>query len=103
EALACGTSVAGFPVAAARDLVGDAPVAVLDEDLRAACLRALVLSRTHCRAFAETMSWDESARRFLANVERTGAPLSAADAPPLLALPPELSRSERKVTASAIG
>src|SRR5262249_6912383 len=66
EALACGTSVAGFPVAAARDLVGDAPVAVLDEDLRAACLRALVLSRTHCRAFAESMSWDESARCFLA-------------------------------------
>jgi glycosyltransferase involved in cell wall biosynthesis len=70
EALACGTPVAGFPVAATRDVVGDAPVAVLDEDLRAACLKALALSRDACRDFAATMNWDESARCFLANVER---------------------------------
>jgi len=50
EALACGTPIAGFPVAATRDVIGTAPVAVLDEDLHAACLKALALSRSACRA-----------------------------------------------------
>src|SRR5262249_32267341 len=72
EALASGLPIAGFPVAATRDVVGDAPVAVLDHDLRAACIRALAIPRERCRAFAETMTWEESARRFLANVERAG-------------------------------
>jgi hypothetical protein len=52
--------------------VGSAPVAALDEDLRAACLRALAFPRTACRQYAETMSWDESARCFLDNVEHAG-------------------------------
>ena len=34
EALASGLPIAGFPVAATRDVVGSAPVAVLDEDLQ---------------------------------------------------------------------
>jgi 1,2-diacylglycerol 3-alpha-glucosyltransferase/glucuronosyltransferase len=103
EALACGTPVAGFPVAATRDVVGTAPVAALDEDLRAACLEALALSRTEARAYAETMSWDESARCFLDNVERSGVVTPAADA--LTALKPahEIARSERKTAAPAIG
>ncbi len=79
EALACGTPIAGYPVAAMRDTVGDAPVAALDEDLRAACLRALALSRSACRAFAETMSWDASARCFLDNVARATAVVATPD------------------------
>ena len=81
EALACGTPVAGFPVGATQDVVGDAPVAVLGEDLRAACLEALTLSRSACRAFAETISWEESARCFLGNLERAGV-AAAAPTPP---------------------
>src|SRR5262252_4949393 len=103
EALACGTPVAGFPAAATRDVVGDAPVAVLGEDLRAACLDALALSRPACRAFAETMSWDESARSFLANLERAGI---AAPAPtPLHTLIPaqDAARAGRKTAQPAIG
>jgi glycosyltransferase involved in cell wall biosynthesis len=83
EALACGTPVAGFPVAATRDVVGNAPVAALDEDLRAACLGALALPRAACRRYAESMSWDESARCFLDNVAQAGiltAPPGAAQA-----------------------
>jgi 1,2-diacylglycerol 3-alpha-glucosyltransferase/glucuronosyltransferase len=68
EALASGLPVAGFPVAATRDVVGTAPVAVLDEDLRAACLAALGISRTACRQYAETISWEASARSFLGNL-----------------------------------
>ena len=105
EALACGTPIAGFPVAATRDVVGTAPVAALDEDLRAACLKALALSRTACRDYAETMSWEESARCFLDNVERAGVvmPLVAS---PTTAMPavrePVKVGAERKATAAAI-
>ena len=37
EALACGTPVAAYPVQGPKDVVGDAPVAALDEDLAKAC------------------------------------------------------------------
>ncbi len=51
EALACGLTVAAYPVEGPRDVVGpDVPggpeVAVLDEDLRTACLGALELALT---------------------------------------------------------
>lgn len=103
EALACGTPVAGFPVAATRDVVGDAPVAALDEDLRAACLNALALSRPACRAFAQGMSWDESARCFLANVERAGLATAAPEALRSLKPAPDAARSDRKAAEPAIG
>ena len=67
EALACGVPVAAYPVTGPRDVVGGHPVGVLDEDLRAACLQALGLSRAACRAFALTRSWERSATQFIAN------------------------------------
>jgi hypothetical protein len=48
-------------------------VAVLDQNLRAACLNALALSREQCRAFALGKTWESSARCFLANVRRVAA------------------------------
>jgi glycosyltransferase involved in cell wall biosynthesis len=103
EALACGTPVAGPPVAATRDVVGGAPVAALDDDLRAACLRALALSRTDCRAYAESLSWDESARRFLDNVQQASVvrPVSGALRP--LKPAPEAVRPDRGTAEPAIG
>jgi glycosyltransferase involved in cell wall biosynthesis len=84
EALASGLPIAGFPVAATRDVVGRAPVAVLDDDLRSACLRALAIPRATCRHFAEAMTWEASARCFLANLapanEPAGRPRSTAPA-----------------------
>src|SRR5215472_4592640 len=68
EALACGLPVAGFPVAATQDVVGTAPVAVLDNDLRSACLAALAIPRHACRQYAETLTWEASARSFLSNL-----------------------------------
>jgi glycosyltransferase involved in cell wall biosynthesis len=68
EALASGVPVAGFPAAALRDVIGDAPVGVLDEDLRLACLGALECSRQDCREFALGMTWETSARIFLQHV-----------------------------------
>ena len=47
EALASGVPVAAFPAAAPRDVIGEAPVGVLDEDLKRACLeRAGMLAPT---------------------------------------------------------
>jgi glycosyltransferase involved in cell wall biosynthesis len=103
EALACGTPVAGFPVAATRDVVGDAPVAVLDEDLRAACLEALALSRDACRAFAETLSWEQSARCFLENFERAGLVTPTIDAVWPAKAAHQAARASRKTSAPAVG
>jgi glycosyltransferase involved in cell wall biosynthesis len=72
EALSSGTPIAGFPVAATRDVIGHAPVAALDHDLHAACLGALAISRQACRDYAEKMTWEESARCFLSNLENAG-------------------------------
>ena len=68
EALASGTPVAAFPVQGPLDVLGDAPVGVLDEDLGAACLAALALSRAECRAFALGRSWAASTEQFIANL-----------------------------------
>jgi glycosyltransferase involved in cell wall biosynthesis len=70
EALACGVPVAAYPVPGPRDVVGQDPVGVLHEDLRAACMGALHVSRQACRAFALSRSWEASARQFIGHVNR---------------------------------
>jgi glycosyltransferase involved in cell wall biosynthesis len=65
EALASGLPVAAFPVTGPRDVIGSAPVGVLNEDLRAACLEALQVSRQDCVEFAAGYSWQASARVFV--------------------------------------
>lgn len=68
EAMACGTPVAAYPVTGPLDVLGDVPPdasgGAMDEDLRAACLRALEIPRTRARAHAERYSWAECARQF---------------------------------------
>ncbi len=68
EALACGTPVAAFPVTGPKDVIADHPIGALDTDLRAACLRALGMSRETCRSFALERSWENSARQFIGNL-----------------------------------
>lgn len=74
EALACGVPVAAFPVMGPKDVIGNNPVGALDEDLRAACMSALTLSREACRTFALAHSWENSARQFIQHVSRVAAP-----------------------------
>ena len=69
EALACGVPVAAYPVTGPRDVIGDARVGALNDDLRQACLDALPLSRAACRTHALRYSWSSSASQFLANVQ----------------------------------
>jgi len=60
--------VAAFPVTGPKDVIGSAPVGVLDDDLGRACLEALNLSRDACRAHAQRYSWEASATQFLDHV-----------------------------------
>jgi glycosyltransferase involved in cell wall biosynthesis len=74
EALACGVPVAAYPVTGPKDVIGNRPVGALDNDLRAACLAALNISRAACRDFALTRSWQVSARQFLGHAESIVVP-----------------------------
>lgn len=66
EALASGTPVAAFPVTGPIDVIGAAPVGVLDNNLQSAALRALDVDRATCRIYAEQFSWAASTDQFLA-------------------------------------
>jgi glycosyltransferase involved in cell wall biosynthesis len=68
EALASGLPVAAFPVPGPIDVVGEG-VGVLDEDLRAACMKALTIPREAAREYSLRFTWKESARQFLENIE----------------------------------
>lgn len=68
EALACGVPVAAYPVQGPLDVIGNASCGALDNDLRAACLRALKIPREDARAFAMTRSWRSCTEQFLANL-----------------------------------
>jgi hypothetical protein len=65
EALASGVPIAAFPVTGPKDVIGNHPIGVLNEDLRAACMQALWISRESCREFALRYSWENSARQFI--------------------------------------
>jgi len=91
ESLACGVPVAAYPVQGPRDVIGDAPVASLDEDLRLACLRALEIPREACRAFAVSRSWRACTEQFLSNLPAAMRPsVDGLTTPP--ATPGELRR-----------
>jgi glycosyltransferase involved in cell wall biosynthesis len=70
EALASGIPIAAFPVTGPKDVVAGHPVGVLDEDLRSACLSALLLPRDTCRKFALNYSWENSARQFVGHARK---------------------------------
>lgn len=82
EALASGVPVAAFPVTGPLDVIGDSGTGVLSHDLREAALRALDISREHCRKYASKFTWKESARQFFDNIrvaQNQGAPIKLAD------------------------
>ena len=64
EAMACGVPVAAYPVPGPIDVVKDGATGALDEDLRAAALRALGVDRQSCRQHALTFSWRQTAEVF---------------------------------------
>jgi glycosyltransferase involved in cell wall biosynthesis len=69
EAMACGCPVAAYPVTGPVDVIGDSPAGALDNDLQAACLRALSIDRSVARKHAERFSWEACSRQFLAYLQ----------------------------------
>lgn len=66
ESMACGTPVAAYPVPGPIDVVGkDSPGGVLDTDLRAACLAAMLKPRDAVRRHAEQFNWETATRQFV--------------------------------------
>lgn len=65
EAMACGTPVAAYPVPGPLDVVGSSGGGVLDEDLRAAAMRALEASREAARERALAFDWGPACDRFI--------------------------------------
>lgn len=74
EALACGTPVAAYPVQGPLDVIGDAPVGKLDNDLKTACLEALKADRETCRSYALNFSWEACTQQFLSNISVMNSP-----------------------------
>lgn len=76
EALASGVPVAAFPVPGPRDVLGSAPVGVLDEDLGRAAMAALSIPPQACREYASLFSWEVVARQFLSLLRPIGSPFA---------------------------
>jgi glycosyltransferase involved in cell wall biosynthesis len=85
EALASGLPVAAFPVTGPRDVIGNAPVGALNDDLRAACLSALQISPQVCLEFAAKHTWEASARAFIENISDVRSVDPESDAVPFAA------------------
>ncbi|MBP6030508.1 MAG: glycosyltransferase family 1 protein [Sphingobium sp.] len=78
EALACGTPVAGFPVAGPLDIVGDkgrgvdnsltVPVGALDDDLASAIRRAAMLPGQAAADYGASYDWNRCTDQFIAGL-----------------------------------
>ena len=69
EAMACGVPVAAYPVEGPIDVVAHGRSGVLDEDLAAACRRALLLDREAVRTHALRYSWTNATAQFVQNLQ----------------------------------
>jgi glycosyltransferase involved in cell wall biosynthesis len=81
EALASGLPVAAYPVQGPQDIIGAAPVGVLNEDLGEAARKARSITPEACRAFAEGFSWRACTEQFLSNLAAP-QPAKQAEPPP---------------------
>tara|TARA_B110001454_G_scaffold191721_1_gene191552 strand:+ start:1639 stop:2724 length:1086 start_codon:yes stop_codon:yes gene_type:complete len=78
EALACGTPVAGFPVAGPLDIIGEkgrgvdnglaVPVGALDKDLASAITRATMLSTEAAARYGASYDWEHCTDQFVAGL-----------------------------------
>lgn len=67
EAGACGLPVAAYPVTGPIDVVAEGLSGCLNEDLKAACLGALKLSRQDAQTHASQFTWERCATMALAH------------------------------------
>jgi glycosyltransferase involved in cell wall biosynthesis len=96
EALASGTPVAAYPVQGPLDVIGGSPAGVLDEDLGAACRKALSIPREVCRSYALGFTWEAASRQFLNHLaipdlepfEEGASPVPPVQAPAMIEMEP---------------
>jgi len=67
ESLACGTPVAAYPVTGPMDILTE-KTGVMDENLEAACIRAMSLSPNDCIEHSKNYDWKVAADLFVKNV-----------------------------------
>jgi glycosyltransferase involved in cell wall biosynthesis len=79
EALASGTPVAAFPVAGPLDVIGDAPVGCLNNNLHFAITEALKIPRSECVTFAQGYSWHAATQQFLSHLKPVKQMLQAME------------------------
>lgn len=70
EAMACGLPVAAFPVMGPCDVISHGVTGILLDDLQAAALAALSLSRATCRQAVEQQDWGTCTDVFLDNLDQ---------------------------------
>jgi glycosyltransferase involved in cell wall biosynthesis len=68
EALACGVPVAAFPDPGPLDILAGSGAGILGDDLGAAAMAAMAISRDRCRQHALRYSWQESIGQFADNL-----------------------------------
>lgn len=68
EALSSGVPVAAYPVPGPLDVINGSPAGILDENLKSAVARALVVPPSICREHASKFSWDNSIAQFESNL-----------------------------------
>ena len=68
EALASGVPVAAYPVSGPLDVIEDAKVGCLRDELAFAVSGALTIPSRACRDYAVRFRWQNSARQFLSNL-----------------------------------
>jgi len=68
EAMATGTPVAAYPVSGPVDIIPGSNAGVCDDDLRAACLAALKLSRDDAIKHAQKYSWEAVSNIFISHL-----------------------------------
>lgn len=69
EANACGLPVAAYPVTGPLDIIQEGENGCLDEDLAAACARALTLDRQRCAELGKANTWENCANTILERLE----------------------------------
>ena len=75
EAMACGVSVAAYPVTGPIDVVREGVTGVLSNDLQAATIAALKMDRTACRDHALKYTWEHATAQFFTNLAQIEAHL----------------------------
>lgn len=77
EAMACGVPVAAYPTTGPIDVVQDGVTGALDDDLRAAVLRALEIDSSAARNYALAHSWESCTRQFFEHLAPDASPAPA--------------------------